>query len=151
MSTSSPIPRSTVPFRAYLLVGLGGAGGTFSRGMLQLSAQSYWGEDAATISIWLINVFGSFVLGALLGTLQTRQPARSGRNKRLFWGTGFLGGFTTYSTFALVVVTALGDGSPVLATVYALSMIILGIAAAAAGYWVSTQSKLGGRRIGDDR
>ena len=49
-------------------------------------------------AIALINISGSFLLGIAAALLARDDP------KRLFIGTGILGGYTTYSTFSLDVV-----------------------------------------------
>ena len=49
-------------------------------------------------AIALINISGSFLLGIVAAFLAREDP------KRLFIGTGILGGYTTYSTFSLDVV-----------------------------------------------
>ena len=50
-----------------------------------------------------VNVLGSFVLGIVVGRLGDRHPLA-----RAFLGTGVLGGFTTYSAFAVQTATLLG-------------------------------------------
>ena len=55
------------------------------------------------------------------------------RNIRLALGTGLLGGYTTYSTFAVEVLGLGGAGHGVLAGVYALGSLAVGAAAAWAG------------------
>jgi CrcB protein len=49
-------------------------------------------------AIAIINISGSFLLGVVAAILAREDP------KRLFIGTGILGGYTTYSTFSLDVV-----------------------------------------------
>ena len=91
--------------------------------------------DAATAAAGLlvpavtmaINVLGSFVLGIVVGTLEDRHPLA-----RAFLGTGVLGGFTTYSAFALHTALLLGS-EPVAGVVLAVGSVLLGLAAAALG------------------
>jgi CrcB protein len=52
---------------------------------------------------------------------------------RLFWMTGVLGGFTTYSAFALETVTLAESGAVLRAAAYVSLTVLLCIAAAAAG------------------
>ena len=47
-----------------------------------------------------VNLLGSFAIGLVYAWLAAR-PGVSGDGARLFWMTGVLGGFTTYSAFAL--------------------------------------------------
>lgn len=72
-----------------------------------------------------INLAGSLLLGVVVGLLDDHRP-----RLRVFLGTGVLGGFTTYSAFALEAVRLdLGLG-----ILYAVLTTGLGIAAAAAGF-----------------
>jgi len=50
-------------------------------------------------------------------------------------GVGFLGGFTTFSTFSLQVVLEADGGRPGTALVYVAASVLLGVAAAAAGFY----------------
>ncbi len=75
------------------LVVLGGAIGVLVRAALLLPV-----TDPAIVP-WVtlgINAVGSFLLGVVVGWLDDRHP-----RARVFAGTGVLGGFTTYSAFAL--------------------------------------------------
>ena len=52
---------------------------------------------------------------------------------RLFWMTGVLGGFTTYSAFALETVTLASAGEALRAALYVIATVALCILAALAG------------------
>lgn len=77
-----------------------------------------------------INVAGSFLLG-LLTTLGDDLPSEA----KTALSIGLLGGFTTFSTFSLDVVKQLDAGHGGKALVYVLASVVLGIGAAAAGYY----------------
>lgn len=79
---------------------------------------------AATMAI---NVVGSFVLGIVVGRLGDRHPLA-----RAFVGTGVLGGFTTYSAFAVQTAVLLG-AVPWAGAALAVISVLLGVAAAALG------------------
>ena len=49
-------------------------------------------------------------------------------------GTGFLGAFTTFSTFSMETLTLLRDGRVAAAAAYVTASVVLGIAAAGAGW-----------------
>lgn len=82
-----------------------------------------------------INVAGSLLLGVVVGLLGERHP-----HVRAFLGTGVLGGFTTYSAFA--VQTSLWIATPWLAAGLAAASVAGGVAGAVIGLFV-------GRRIAD--
>lgn len=92
------------------LVAAGGVLGTLARyGLgLVLPAPGHW-----PLPTLLVNVAGAFALGWLLEGLAGRGPD-AGRRRllRLTAGTGFLGAFTTYSTFSLDAVQLFDAGRP---------------------------------------
>jgi CrcB protein len=84
----------------WLLVTVGGALGTAARyGAYRMWPAIAGGWPVATI---VVNLVGSFGIG-LMYTYVAAHGA-SADNARLFWMTGVLGGFTTYSAFALETV-----------------------------------------------
>jgi CrcB protein len=110
----------------------GGAIGVLARALLVAPV-----EDPAAVP-WVtlgINVAGSLILGIVVGWLDDRRPLA-----RAFLGTGILGGFTTYSAFA--VATALWVTTPWLAAGLAAASVVAGVGGALAGLFV-------GRRIAD--
>lgn len=114
------------------LVAVGGTAGTATRVALeQLFAAPPGRWPWATFGI---NLTGAFLLGLLLECLARRGPDMGWRRiTRLAAGTGFLGGYTTYSSFA---VETLHLSLPLAAT-YAAATTVLGGLAAWAGYRVA--------------
>ncbi len=105
---------------------LGGALGSLARWGV---AEGWSGEP--TVWPWAtftINVVGCLLLGLLLGSPLGQDPMR-----RAFLGAGVLGGFTTFSTYALEVevTTSAGDGRT--AAVYAVASVIACVLAARLG------------------
>lgn len=76
---------------------------------------------------FLTNVSGSFALGFVLVLMLERFPPT--RYLRPFVATGFLGAYTTYSTFAVETDLLVRDGHPVIAIGYALASLVAGLAA----------------------
>lgn len=109
---------------------VGGALGVLARAALVLPV----GDPDAVPWITLgINAVGSFLLGVVVGALGDRRP-----HARAFLGTGVLGGFTTYSAFA--VETAVWLATPWLALGLAAASIVTGIAGAFAGLVVGRRT-----------
>ena len=75
-----------------------------------------------------INVAGSFLLGLLTA------HAWFGRDLREGLGVGFLGGFTTFSTFSVQAVLEVDAGEPGRAVAYVAASVLGGLVAATAGY-----------------
>jgi CrcB protein len=93
--------------------------------------------DGWPIATIAVNVLGSFAIGVLSVLLVMRgttgEAASSAEAMRVFWMTGVLGGFTTYSAFALETVNlALGE-APWRAAVSVVATLALCLAAAGAG------------------
>lgn len=88
----------TLSWRHAALVFAGGAAGTALRAL----ALAPEGATAEPVVVAVINVVGAFALGLLNGALARRAETARVRRVRLLVGTGLLGGFTTYSTFAVL-------------------------------------------------
>jgi CrcB protein len=106
-------------------IALGGALGTLARyGIAQLvgisSGTFPWG------TFWT-NITGSFALGFLFAVLLERFPPS--RYLRPFVATGFLGAFTTYSTFAMETDLLVKNGHLGVALAYAVGSLVAGFAA----------------------
>jgi len=112
------------------LVAAGGAAGTAVR----VAAEAHLPRPAdLPLPTLVVNLAGALVLGALLEGLSRRGADRGRRRAaRLLVGTGFCGGLTTYSTFA-VEVDLLLAGHLLAGVGYALLTVLLGLVAAAAG------------------
>ena len=112
---------------AWVAVALGSAlGGVARHGVARLWPMVPGAWPVATMSV---NIAGSFAIG-LLAALTARD---SGETARLFWMTGVLGGFTTYSAFALETVTLASAGAAGRAALYVAATVALCLVAAVAG------------------
>lgn len=81
----------------FLWIGIGGFLGANSRYLMSLWAARVWGADFPYGTL-LVNIVGSFIL-ALFLTLSTGKLSIS-PEVRLFVAVGFLGSFTTFSSFS---------------------------------------------------
>lgn len=111
--------------RAALLVLVGGSVGTLARYGIGEWLGPSDGWPWATFSV---NVIGSLLLGVLVA-----RVVRSDDRWRLLLGTGVMGGFTTYSAFAVETDTFLRDDRLALALSYPAVTVLLGVAAALTG------------------
>ena len=125
-------PSPSVDPRVLGVTVAGGVIGVLARGLILAPVSDPAAVPWTTLAI---NVAGSFLLGVVVGWLDDRRPLA-----RAFLGTGVLGGFTTYSAFA--VATALWIATPWLAAGLAAASVIAGVVAAIAGLFA-------GRRIAD--
>lgn len=132
-----------VPAAAWLpLIIAGGMAGTLARAALEGARPAAPGGVPWTT--FGINIAGSFLLGALLQGLALSGDDRGPRKAlRLGVGTGVIGGFTTYSTFALEtgrLVTGVSGARSALwvGLGYAASSVAVGLLAAAAGIGTAT-------------
>ena len=113
------------------LVFLGGATGTLARWAVGLAVPQVARLPLGTV---VVNLVGAFVLGALLEHLGGAGPDIGRRRAlRLTLGTGFCGGFTTYSALAHDTDTLLRAGLVGHALAYALGTVVLGLTASALG------------------
>ncbi|MES2491874.1 MAG: CrcB family protein [Pseudomonadota bacterium] len=125
-----------------LLVAGGGAFGAWLRfctGRLWLSAA---GPAAASAFPWAtltVNILGSLGMGLLAGWMAFHHGADtilSSHTLRLLLGTGILGGYTTFSAFALEFALFVERGALGLAAVYVGTSLAAGFAALFGGLWL---------------
>lgn len=134
-----------MPERADVLavIAAGGALGSALRWGLALAwPQADGGIPWATL---VANTSGALALGALMVFVTEIWPA--GRYLRPFWGVGVLGGYTTYSSYALQIHTLGLGGHAGTALAYALGTLATGIPAAWLGI-VLARAATGPRRTG---
>lgn len=113
----------------HLAVAIAGACGALAR---------YWvGLAAAPVGFpWTtlgINTAGSFLLGVVLGAV----PGRWNATLVTALSVGFLGAFTTFSTFSFETVDMLRSNRATAAGLYVVASVVLGVAAAGLGYAVA--------------
>lgn len=120
--------------KSVTLVVLGGALGTLSRFGVNESLPN---DGLFPLATFIVNIVGSFALGVLLALVLTRRDD----SLRLLLGTGYLGGFTTYSALAVETDTLLRADHVGLAVVYAVGTVIAGLAAALAGVAVGSKAR----------
>lgn len=114
---------------AYAAAALGGALGALIRwSIAEGLPHEPGGWPWATL---LVNLTGCLVLGLLLALVFARAPDHPWL--RPFLGTGVLGGFTTYSAFAVEVVQQADGGAWGLAVGYIATSVLGGVAASAVG------------------
>lgn len=110
----------------YLLVGAGGFLGAIARYMLAVWIGQRWGRSFP-LGTFVINISGSFLIGFLMSIMTEKLMLNP--QWRLFLVVGFLGAYTTFSTFQYETGSLLRDGEWFVAILNVVSSIILGFAA----------------------
>ena len=100
------------------------------------------GEGAFPVGTFVANISGAFLLGLLMATLAGRPGPRV---VRPLVATGFLGAFTTFSTFAVELVTLVDDEQVLMAVVYATATLAIGMSVAALGHILGQRAGAGSR------
>ena len=116
-------------WREMVAVASGGVIGTGLR--LTLDAVIPHTDTDFPLSTLLINVTGSFVLGALVATLWRR--ARTPNWLKVGLGAGTVGSFTTFSALIVSLITQVHHGLWMLAVLYLVLSLVLGFGAALLG------------------
>jgi len=113
-----------------LFVALGGAIGSVARYLLGGWFAARFGA-AFPYGTFVINVTGSFIIGLFLAYAQDRVSLSP--YWRLFFAVGFVGGYTTFSTFEYESVRLFQDGEMLLGALYLMGSVVTGGIAAIAG------------------
>ena len=110
-----------------LFIALGGASGAVSRYLLANWIHSLW-EGKFPVGTLVVNVLGSFVIGILYVLIVERQVVHADWRGVLM--VGFLGAFTTFSTFSLETIALFEAGHAVQAAGYMVGSAIVCVAMA---------------------
>lgn len=122
-------------WRNYLVVGAGGMVGAVTR--YWLSGFFKIGVDSFPYGTLLINLTGSFILSLFL-TL-TSERYQIAYQLRLFFATGVIGAYTTFSTFSSEVLTLWRAGSVLVGLIYSLASLLGGLLLVWVGFVVASQ------------
>lgn len=122
-------------FRSLLLVGAGGAVGSMARYGIGYAVTRYLNNPLFPWGTFLINIVGSLIIGFLFGLIGRNQWMQD-------WGilllaSGFCGGFTTFSTFALDNVNLMQKGQSMIAFTYTILSIAIGLLLCRLGIWLA--------------
>jgi len=118
-------------FMPYLLVGIGGFLGANARYVVARLVGTYV-DTRFPLGTFVINISGSFLLGAL-GTILAQKVSPNSEAMRLALGIGFLGAFTTFSTFEFETHALIDDGSWLTATTNMVASLLVGLVAVRVG------------------
>ena len=122
-------------FRNFLLVGAGGAAGSMARYGIGYIMSKYV-PNPFPIGTFSINIIGSLIIGILFGLVGRNQWLQEGG--MLLLASGFCGGFTTFSTFALENVNLMQKGQSVMAFIYMGLSVIIGLLLCRLGIWLAS-------------
>ena len=122
--------------KKYVSIGIGGACGALLRHFIQLIPLPISAVYRPLLTM-LINISGSFLLGFLLILFVKYLPVKP--EIRLGITTGFLGGYTTFSTLCKDSVMLCFSGHVLLSAFYIAASVLFGLAAAWLGILAAKQ------------
>ena len=114
-----------------LIIAIGGALGAVARHLLSSLITTRW-TTVFPLGTWIINVSGSLLIGIFLtlaGERGTFHP-----HWRLLIAVGFLGAYTTFSTFEYETLRLIGHGQILTALWYVALSLVSGLIAV----WIGT-------------
>ena len=115
----------------YLIVGIGGFAGACARFVVARFVASVVATPFP-LGTFLINVVGSFLLGVLV-TMAAHKLLPAPEALQLALGVGFLGAFTTFSTFELETHTLFETGAWGVGLINVIASVLVGFVAVRVG------------------
>jgi fluoride exporter len=116
--------------RLPIAISCGAVAGVLARHYLNIAIGNWWGTNFPW-GIFVINITGCWLIGLLYGLVNMRVIHLSS-DLYIILTTGFLGAYTTFSTYGLGVLKLLEE-SWLLGTSYALGSVFLGISSVRLG------------------
>jgi CrcB protein len=109
-----------------LIIGIGGFVGAVSRYWIALWIGQRWGRNFP-LGTFVINVTGSFLIGLLMTLMAERFTENP--QWRLLLVVGFLGAYTTFSTFEYETGALMKDGEWLYSVLNVIGSVIVGFVA----------------------
>ncbi len=106
-----------------IAVALGGASGALARYAVYVLVNG-WITSPAPLATWVVNLLGCLIIGFLAPFLSTPSIPT---HWRMFALVGFLGSFTTFSTFSLESIVLWQDGREGLVLLNAIGSVVAGL------------------------
>jgi CrcB protein len=119
---------------ALMLVAAGGALGAIARYLVGSAVAGRWGTGWP-YGTFIINMTGCFAIAFFLTLTTERFTVHEGW--RFFFPTGFVGAYTTFSTFEYETLRLVEDGAWRRALSYVLCSVLVGFAAVLAATWAA--------------
>jgi CrcB protein len=111
--------------KSYLLIALFGALGTVARfSVIQITPKIF--QTIFPIGTIIVNLFGCFLIGLVSGILDTKFIS-IGENFKNYITIGFLGGFTTFSSFSQDFFNLINNSSYLLSFGYIFVSVFFGL------------------------
>lgn len=120
-------------FNSLAMVAFGGALGALARYLAGIGIVRLLGHTGFPLGIVTVNILGSFLMGVFIAVAENRGLTHLSP----LVATGFLGGFTTFSSFSLETVTLWQRGEAGLAALYVVLSVVVSILALFAGLWIA--------------
>ena len=118
----------------WLAVAVGGALGAMARYAVSIWVFNY-SSDKFPYATLSVNVLGSFMMGILFVIIVERAALPAEMRSLLM--VGFLGAFTTFSTFSLDALSLWQNGHLFVALVYVLVTVVLCLVAISSSIWLA--------------
>lgn len=115
-------------FSDLFLIFLGGGIGSVIRYLITIFGDKtmlYFFEKPHPLGTFVVNIVGSFAIGLLYGYFQ--ENINVNESLKLFLLVGFLGGFTTFSSFSLDSFKLVQSGETLIAILYIVSSVVLAL------------------------